>query len=369
MGVLSVNHSASQRYPLYLAAISRNQHLMPEPQRPIQSRLFLLLALPPLLLGVLIYLLAYAYFDQVSENQKREFGASLAAQVADHFTQPVVDEDLLSLNVLASRLTKEPHIEFIAVYGEDNNLLAQAGRESTRTSSFTNEMTFQDSMVGFVRITITSSSANFITPVTIVIASGLIYLFLVWRLLDPLSHWLTQRTQKVRKSELSITDDPLSEEEEETEECILVVRIRPARYLDKYFDSFFGAAKLYHGVVEQTTPEELVIHFDSRDAMYMATCTGLLIKQLADSAKVNISFGGTLDVLSGDPEKQRKSASYLSSMADGELLVAGGGNLIQGRATLQSYHHSLLDSDNVFRVAELEDSEVLTSQAREFAVS
>ena len=147
-----------------------------------------------------------------------------------------------------------------------------------------------------------------------------------------------------------------------------MIRIKPARHLETHFDKFYQAAMLYGGIVEQTTTEELVIHFESYDAMYKATCTGLLIQQIANRVNSNISFGGTLDLLGDEPDKIRKSASYLASIAEGDLIVAANDPGITDRVELQRFHHALVDSDNLSRIAGLINQELLEEQASQLVM-
>ena len=83
----------------------------------------------------------------------------------------------------------------------------------------------------------------------------------------------------------------------------------------------------------------------------------------------NMSFGGTLDLAGEDSDEHRKAASYLASIADGDLLIAGGERLLEGRAILQTFHHSLVDSEDLRRVAEIENQDQLLHHAENLAAT
>ena len=101
--------------------------------------------------------------------------------------------------------------------------------------------------------------------------------------------------------------------------------------------------------------------------MYAAATTGLLIRRLSEILQGNMSFGGTLDIVGDDPDEHRKAASYLASIAAGDLLIAGGESFLADRATLQTFHHPMVDSADLRRVVEVEDQEQLMQQAESLA--
>lgn len=325
------------------------------------ARLLLLVIVPAVLMTMIVSLSLILSYSSLLDEQYRDYGRATAAQLSDQFAAYIVSDDILSINVLASRLAETDYIAFLAIYDADNTLMTQSGSESGREMSFTHEITFQDSLVGFVRV----------TPAVQGSVSPLIYLswLIALVLIAAFAYWAQPILGKIRTP---VQEDPSGYPEDgeavqapdatNQEECILVVRIRPARYLENHFDRFFKAAGLYDGIVEQTTTEELVIHFEDSDALYKATCTGRLMQALAVRLGGKISFGGTLNLLEDDPEKIRKSASYLASIAGGELLLSGNADSLRDRVELQTFHHSLVDSPDVRRVAALSDLASLDAQ-------
>ncbi len=114
------------------------------------------------------------------------------------------------------------------------------------------------------------------------------------------------------------------------------------------------------------TGDELVIVFTAEDAVFLGVCAGLLIKRLTELANGNITYGAALDLVDGDQSQTRKNASYLASVAEEQLLFNDGLKvkpMLEGRAELQAFHHSLVDSDNVYFVDRLVKQDLLASQA------
>jgi hypothetical protein len=334
------------------------------------GRLTLTITLPALLLSLVTGVALYLDFENTIEEQQRLYGEATASQLSEQFAAHLVEEDVLSINVLAKRFADTEQLAFIAVYDSGNNLQAQSGKESRGTRSFTREITFQDSLVGFIHIVL--NDAPGMSP--ILVAIWLLLLIIIctaaFFLAAPLRSWFLVTTSDAGTEQESAPVEPvLLIPEGPVEECILVVRIRPARYMENHFDKFFEAAGLYQGIVEQTTTEELVIHFEGPDASFRATCAGLLIQKLAGHIGGSITFGGTLNLVGDDPEKVRKAASYLASISEGELLLAGEASSISERAELQAFHHSLVDSKDVRRVTSVVSQAMLENQAEELFAS
>ena len=334
----------------------------------IKRRLTALLVSLPLVAGWLVFLAVTQYQGRVVELEQSRFGESSARQLAAQVANHVVEGDLLSLNFIVAQLIRDEPLQFVAIYDASNHLIAQSGKEERTNTSYTAEVTFQDSLVGRVRLTVQHAEKNMLSLVWLLLVLAAGYSFLVSRFITLITSWLNHETQSKPVATQTIETQPQTDEEL-TEECILVVRVRPARHLEQHFDKFFKAANLHGGIVEQTTPEELVIHFDSPDAMYMATCSGLLIQKIAAKVKGKIAFGGTMDLIKGEPEKIRKVASYLASIAEDNLIAAHCYSALSDRVELQPFHHALVDSKGLLRVSGLIDTELLNNQANQLATA
>lgn len=335
---------------------------MTDGKRHRKHRLTCLLVALPLFTGTIVFLASTQYQSKALGLEQSRFGQSSARQLAAQVASDVVEGNLLTLNVTVARLTRNEPLEFVGIYDESNRLIAQSGKEARAHKSYTAEVTFQDTLVGRVRVTVLHTEAKLPLLGLILLGLAAAYSFLVWRFTTSISNWINQESQSQRDVGLAI-EMPPQPDQDPTEDCILVVRIRPARHLEQHFDKFFKAANLYGGIVEQTTPEELVIHFDSPDAMYMATCSGLLIQKIAAQVNGRVAFGGTLDLLNEEPEKIRKAASYLASIAQGNLIATARYSLLSDRVELHSFHHALVDSDSLLKIEGLIDPNLLNHEA------
>ena len=340
---------------------------MLEKQRK-KLRLWALLILPPFIASSIILFASVLQQKNIFEREQSLFGQSSAKQVARQIGNDLIENNLLSLQVILTRLSRDEPIGLVAVYDENDKLIAQSGEEGETDVSYESEVTFQDSLIGRVRITLSHSQPNtiFLAWTLLLIAAS--HSIFVWKFFDSITLWIEKGKKTNTVSDKNI--EPLNETDKEpTSDCILVVRIRPARQLEKHFDKFFKAANLHGGIVEQTTPEELVIHFESRAAMYMATYSGLLIQKVANKLKDKITFGAFLDLVSEEPEKMRKAASYLASLSEGHLIAQNRFLKLSDRVGLQSFHHPLIDSEGLLKVEGLSNPDLLNHQANQLAAS
>ena len=331
-----------------------------------RNRLFTIMILLPAITAVIVASGFYQHLQFQLQQEQSSYGHSVSRLMASQLAQSVVDDDIVSLNVLVTQLTTNEPIEFIAVYDDSNQLLVQSGRERAGAGSYSSEITFQDSLVGFVTVSVSHVSFSGLTVIAILLALASAYVIAVWRLLPGMHQWL-DGTELPEQPEAETESNLAPEPEGAIQQCFLVIRIRPARHMSSHFEKFYQAAKLYGGVVEQTTGEELLVHFDGPDALFMAACAGLLIRQIAERLSQHITFGGTLDMVGEEPEKMRKAASYLASISEGDLLVAGGEDLIADRVDLQSFHHALIDSEDLVKISALNNQDLLNAQADQLA--
>ncbi len=337
---------------------------MPE-NRTVRPRLLFLVLAPAIIICLTTLPIVYFYFEDLLTRQTTTYGEATAAQIADHLTEYVVDNDLVSLNVLVSRLQESGHISSLAVYDARGNLLSQAGKEENGTS-FTQELSFQDAMVGRVTLTVADipepSSLFAVLPLVAVLFLALITVFL-WSFADFVYLWIpvSSRIEKPEEEDV-VAVEPASDV------CILVIKVRPRQYLELYLERFVQAAKLYQGESESLTADELVFVFRTGDAVFLSICAGLLIKQLTELIKPNITFGGAIDLIGDVQEKTKKHVAYLASIAEGQLLVSDDltkGHRITDRVKLQEFHHSLINADSVHEVSRLVNQELLASQAEQ----
>ena len=342
--------------------------LMQEKQRIKKLRLLTLLILPPFIASSFVLLANVLQQESIFEREQSLFGKSSAKQIARQIGNEIIENNLLSLHVMLTRLSRDEPIGLVAVYDENDKLIAQSGEERKTDLSYESEVTFQDSLIGRVKVTLTHSKPNTTLLVWILFFIAASYSVFVWKFLDSITLWLEigNTTSIINDEEIK----PLGGTETETSrDCILVVRVRPAKQLEKHFEKFFNAANLHGGIVEQTTPEELVIHFETPAAMYMAAYSGLLIQKVASKLKDKVTFGAFLDLVSHEPEKMRKAASYLASLSDGHLIAQADFLRLSDRVGFQSFHHPLIDSEGLLKVDGLTNPDLLNHQANQLAAS
>ena len=136
--------------------------------------------------------------------------------------------------------------------------------------------------------------------------------------------------------------------------CILVIRIKPAHYMERYFHSFYEAAQ-NQGRVEQTMKEEIIISFTGNSATYDAARTGLLIKSVISKLDKSISFGGAISAVDEEDLEGRKSTSYLALIAAGRLLLDSSAQPNIENLVLQPFRHALFDSESIYSILNVED--------------
>ncbi len=343
-------------------------------QSVLRPRLVSLLIVLPLVITLLVgTILVQQYEARISETQSH-YGQITAVQISELVSQLIVDDDRLSLNVIVARVTRETPVHYVAIYDATNNLIAQSGRSERGSASFASDITFQDAMVGSVRVNLQQRRLSVSLLLPLLAISILIYGGLLWWFSPKIINWLQaepdvdEPPEEENVSIPIVTAPAYLQEAPNTETYILVIRIRPARHLEANFEKFYQAARLYGGIVEQTTTEELVIHFEGYDAAYKATCTGLLIRHLTDLLPGNINFGGTLDIIEDEPDRARKSASYLASISDGDLLIATPNPKLKDRVKLQAFHHSLVDSEHLSKINGLANQDLLEAQAAQLMI-
>jgi len=141
------------------------------------------------LLLVALALVIYAWvmgmqFKQAMQSQADALGQSLITQTASSARDPLVSNDILSLNVLLGNLVKNRLVAHAAIYSVDNRLLAEAGSRPKQSmlgeteGVFSTPITFQEVIAGQLRISL--DMQQFEQPMTISLQSmGLLSLILL----------------------------------------------------------------------------------------------------------------------------------------------------------------------------------------------
>jgi uncharacterized membrane protein affecting hemolysin expression len=117
------------------------------------------------------YTMTHALGNYLSQ-QTEVLGSSLATQAAFNATQSILNNDLLSLNVLLNRLVVDDNILSARVYNKKDELLAEADsgnsgmqseqdfRPSETHRVYSSSIKFRDEIVGHVLITLDKTPAQ-----------------------------------------------------------------------------------------------------------------------------------------------------------------------------------------------------------------
>jgi uncharacterized membrane protein affecting hemolysin expression len=338
-------------------------------------RLVLILASLPLVTAIVVYSSLFSYQQIGITAAAEQYGKSTARLIAQQVARHVVEQDVLSLTVITTKLTKNEPVLSVSIYNDSDQLLvqsrkaqskiSQSGQGSSSQDSFTAEITFQDSVVGFVRISAASIEQSLALPLTALAILYVLWVGLTLSTAGPaLNFILGIKNSRVKHKGEGDDPEATATDSDYVEEALLIVRIKPARTLTRYFNRFFRAAKLYGGIVEQTTPEELVIHFEGPDAIFLSVCAGLLLQKIAHQTQGKVGYGAVL-TSADDSDKNRKSASYLASISEGDLLFSEKDILLDERIIVSSFHHSLVNSNDLLRVSGLQNQKLLDAQVNQ----
>lgn len=334
----------------------------------VRLRLLLLIALPSAISSTAsVFFFFWLTADSLS-RQNDSYGKLVAAQLAVSSADYLLKNDLLSLNVVLTELLEKHRFAQLSVYSADNRILAQAGVpvRSKNLRVFTAEISYQDSIAGFVRISLDNSgliSEVGVYAQNLALANLILVLFLVlivWLFHAQIVGWFVIE-QETEVAEL--VPDTLS---------ILVIKLRPAAIMLEFRDVLFKVIRLYNGEITHTEDEEIAACFHHSSHCLEGICASLLIGAiLADRPAIDFKAGyhfGQADEI----EAIRKHASHLASLADNCTLTSSrvrGQEEINSRVVLEDFHSSLA-SGEVYRVSSLmESAQVLINrQKRQFLV-
>jgi uncharacterized membrane protein affecting hemolysin expression len=364
-----------------------------------KSRATLLVLLPVLLSALASIWLTTQHMQTSLDRQGQHFGNSVADQLSQSLKDYLVNEDILSLNVVLNKLVAQGNFDFASIYSADNRLLAQAGRAPSTDSArlFTRDITWQSASVGYLQIGLGSQAIDEPVLNTLILilclhlligaATGLS----VWFYSDLIYLWIALPAGRSQPPSQSLRDDtdPLVTEPRpqspaakgaETQVAtpvVMVAKLLPARLLPEHIQRIGKALSLYGGELAPLEGDNMVINFSRDDAIYQAICSGLLLLEMFRvidapiSLNVALEMGrdATIDAVN-TPGNARKHASYLASMADNKLLVS-----VQvfkqintsKRCVIQPYQSALSPDGQVFEVEGLDTDHqrLIHSQARQ----
>jgi uncharacterized membrane protein affecting hemolysin expression len=120
---------------------------------PIAQKIAFAVAILSLLTAAIIITTNFWGERQLIQQSSELFGNSLIQQLANEASNPLVQNDHLSLQSLLKELVASPIVLGAVIYDIENNAAAEAG-EIRRGRSISASITFQDSIAGYVVITI-----------------------------------------------------------------------------------------------------------------------------------------------------------------------------------------------------------------------
>ena len=213
---------------------------------------------------------------------EKKYSNLATVQIYKRIEKHVIAEDIVSLNLLITQLIEEKGIAFIEVKLGSEKII-EVGKKTGTDSIFSYEIIFDDNQEGLVTIGLKGFeglSASLAGQIFLVLSVYAIFLlFFSSTMVSWLNSKGTSSSGKQKKTELI---------QGEKAACILVIRIKPGHYMERYFQSFYEAAQAYQGRVEQTMKEEIIISFTGNGSTYDAARTGLLIKSVISKLDKNL---------------------------------------------------------------------------------
>ena len=345
----------------------------------------LIILLPIVLSGLITTLVSMASSKRQLEARALHFGNAVAEQMALTVVEPMVQKDLLSLNVILTNLLDKGSFQFASVYSSDNRLLAQSGKNTGDMTMFTRDVVFQSAATGFVQLGMDNGYLH--APMTAMLATAIVInaaviafiCVAVWFYGDLLYFWWSAPPVVVPVLSVSTPANPTPvETPEEIDDIsgdltILVIKVRPARQLEANIDRITRALSLYRGEVEITDGDDFVITFTTSDQVFQAICCGLLIQAIMRQTRgsIHVKLGLHVAALTRgeDTFKATKHATYLASISDDKLLVSRQARNKMGnsdRVALEPFHSSLTPDGEVYCMKSLTNTELIERQARQF---
>lgn len=340
--------------------------------------------MPILIGGTIGTALTWQWASEQVESRARHFGNALANQLALTVTDPLLQDDVLSLNVILRDLVQRGDVAIASVYSADNHLVAQAGRHNETLFVESEDVTFQNTTAGYVQVGLASKDIT--APIIgalglsialwslIVVGVGVV----VWWNADLVYLWLTASARRATPAASSDSDSEPAPPEPPlaAERTLLVIKIRPARQLDTHLDRIMQAIRLYGGAAEVTDGDDIVVTFERTDQLAKATCAAQLVATLMARARGNITVKSGMHACANDGdavdiEQARKHATYLASIADGEVLASRrifANSSENEHVNFEPFHSSLTPDGEVYVLAALSEAsrKLIEKQAEKF---
>ncbi|MFT7246641.1 MAG: putative membrane protein affecting hemolysin expression [Candidatus Azotimanducaceae bacterium] len=347
------------------------------------------LAILPLILSVIaMSLVVTVMTEKRMQTQSEHFSRTLTSYLAMTIAEHLVNNDLLGISVLLTRMQEDSALDFASVYDANNQLIAQVGRRGIDQSAvFSREITFQDTTAGYVQVgfstkSITAQSQLALGLVVVFhIVLGLIVSGLILFAGDFLAIWVLGRQSVVPRQDSEIVE--IEQEQAEVLEtqdpstAILVLKLRPARLIEKHRTNLNRGIGLYGGQIMDHDGDDLLILFTRSNAIFNSACAALLLLSLVEllgpPLKLKVGMHWLSDT-SDDVvlEKATKHASYLASIGEQAVLVSrayvqsiGAQAITNEHSEIEydAFHSSLTPDGEVFQVKSVKNQELINRQA------
>jgi len=306
----------------------------------------------------------------ILEEQQNQFGQASAQQLAILTVQPLIEDDLISLNVLVSEIVAQDHYHFASVYGPDNQLLAQSGKPLGNL--YSRDISYQANVIGRAQIAIATDSDSLWRSIIgssvlawILISGGLV---LSRQFNLPLLNIVSMLKPKV--SENTITPEAEESISEEAGQTVVLIRILPPRLAAESQSVIDAAIGLHRGQKLISASDEVSLIFSGANHGFRAICCALLIYQVLvrESSPLSIKVGIHRD--DGDQPQAIKQARYLASMSDNLLLtskVLFQSLQDQSRYISEPFHHAAVHEGDVQVIRRINDNQqqLINSQAEQ----
>jgi uncharacterized membrane protein affecting hemolysin expression len=145
-------------------------------------RLLVLAILPLIISAAVMSTLVTFSTEKRLTSQSEYFAKTLTTYLAMTTAEHMVNDDVLGINILLTRLQEDEILDFASVYGTNDQLIAQVGRQNPRaTAIFSQQVTFQDTTAGYIQVGFNDRtiSQHRDTMLALVLIFHLILLFIV----------------------------------------------------------------------------------------------------------------------------------------------------------------------------------------------
>jgi hypothetical protein len=339
------------------------------------------IAIPILVSGILTTSIIYSQARSELLDRTDNFGEVMAGQLAVAVTDPLIQEDLLSLNVIVNEANASGDFGLVSVYSADNSLLAQAGKSRSELRIFTRDIVFQDATTGYVQLGL--EPVAFSSPVNAIITTSLGLHFAIllligcfcWFYSDLAYAWLSHRGVKQSGHDPAGSAAPAPVAEyPHTTQTLLILKVRPLRRLEANRPKLVAAMGLYRGEVDLSDGEDIIVIYRSSDQLLQAMLSACLVQSIMEPLRGTVRCGVHIvpaDATPDQVERGRKHATHLASISEEKILMSRqvyeqARSLSQ--VTIDEYHSSLTPDGEVYFLSSLSDTNrnLIDSQARQF---